>query len=77
MPRHTRTKGFTLVEMLVVLVLISISVALVYPSLFGIRDKFDAQLEKASSDRSIKKESFARFISDGLPQKQYSSADKK
>jgi prepilin-type N-terminal cleavage/methylation domain-containing protein len=66
-------RGFTLVEMLVVLVLISISVALVYPAVVQIRDRFDATLELASADREKKKESFMRFVTDGLPQKVYSS----
>ena len=60
-------------EMLVVLVLISLSSALVYPSLLHLRDKFEEQLEQATAQRSKKKESFTRFITDGLPQKQYSS----
>ena len=74
--RSTACAGFTLVEMLVVLVLISISVALVYPDMLGIRDRFDAMLDKATIERNQKKEAFAQFISDGLPQKQYSSSAK-
>ena len=76
MTRRPGTHGFTLVEMLVVLVLISISVALVYPSLFAIRDRFDGLLDEAGAERAKKKESFVRFISDGLPQKIYSSTTK-
>lgn len=72
--RSTACSGFTLVEMLVVLVLISISIALVYPNLLGIRDSFDTLLDKATAERNQKKEAFAQFISDGLPQKTYSSA---
>jgi prepilin-type N-terminal cleavage/methylation domain-containing protein len=77
MSRPFRSSGFTLVEMLVVLVLIAISVALVYPSLLHLRDKFDDKIELATNERSRKKESFTRFISDGLPLKKYSSASKK
>ena len=68
--------GFTLIEMLVVMVLISISVALVYPSMLELRDRFDGMLDAASAERNQKREVFVRFISGGLPQKAYSSATK-
>ncbi len=66
--------GFTLIEMLVVLLLISISVAIVYPSMFTMRDKYDDQLKAASDEQSKKKEAFTRFVTDGLPHKTYSTA---
>jgi type II secretory pathway pseudopilin PulG len=68
--------GFTLVEMLVIMVLISISVALVYPSMLGIRDKFDTMIETATDERNNRKEAFELFVRDGLPQKKYSSQSK-
>ena len=74
--RRSAERGFTLIEMLVVLVLISISVALVYPVMFNLRDRFDGLLDAAGAERNQKREVFVRFISDGLPQKAYSSATK-
>jgi len=68
--------GFTLIEMLVIMVLISISVALVYPSLHNLREKFDTLIEKADADKNVKKETFTRFVNDGLPYKAISSAIK-
>lgn len=65
--------GFTLIEMLVVMVLISISVAIVYPQMHTLREKFDGVLTSATDEHNRKKESFAKFISDGLPLKNISS----
>lgn len=70
------TNGFTLVEMLVILVLISISVALVYPSLLNMREKFDTLIEKADADKNSKKEAFTHFVNDGFTYKSISSATK-
>jgi len=71
-----RSNGFTLVEMLVIMVLISISVALVYPSMHDLREKFDTLIEKADADKNVKKETFTRFVSDGFIYKPLSSAIK-
>jgi prepilin-type N-terminal cleavage/methylation domain-containing protein len=68
--------GFTLVEMLVIMVLISISVALVYPSLHNLREKFDKLIEKAEADKNVKKAAFTRFAGDGFTYKSISSAVK-
>jgi prepilin-type N-terminal cleavage/methylation domain-containing protein len=70
----TGRRGFTLIEMLIVLVLISISVAVVYPSMFKTRDHFDSAIEAAGKAREEKRVAFNHFITDGLPQKSYSSA---
>ena len=70
------SNGFTLVEMLVIMVLISISVALVYPSLHDLRDKFDTLIEKVDADKNVKKETFTRFVNDGIIYKPLSSAIK-
>jgi prepilin-type N-terminal cleavage/methylation domain-containing protein len=72
----TEARGFTLIEMLVVLVLISMSVALVYPAVFNTRDRFDALLDSAGKEREQKRAVFNKFITDGLPHKSYSSAMK-
>jgi prepilin-type N-terminal cleavage/methylation domain-containing protein len=72
----TFTNGFTLIEMLVIMVLISISVALVYPSLHDLRGKFDTLIEKSAAEKNVKKETFAHFVNDGLPYKSISSATK-
>jgi prepilin-type N-terminal cleavage/methylation domain-containing protein len=68
--------GFTLVEMLVIMVLISISVALVYPSLHNLREKFDTVIEKVDADKNVKKETFTRFVNDGFTYKALSTATK-
>jgi prepilin-type N-terminal cleavage/methylation domain-containing protein len=60
-------RGFTLVEMLVILVLIAVSVALVYPSILNTKERFDGLLATSAHDVKMKRESFARFIDDGLP----------
>jgi prepilin-type N-terminal cleavage/methylation domain-containing protein len=70
------TNGFTLIEMLVIMALISISVALVYPSLLNLRGKFDTLIEKATAENNVKKETFTHFVNDGLPYKSMSSAAK-
>jgi prepilin-type N-terminal cleavage/methylation domain-containing protein len=67
-------RGFTLIEMLLVLVLISVSVGMVYPSMFKTRDHFDQAIEAADKERNEKRVAFNHFITDGLPQKSYSSA---
>jgi prepilin-type N-terminal cleavage/methylation domain-containing protein len=68
--------GFTLVEMLVIMVLISISVALVYPSLHNLREKFDTVIEKSTIDKNAKKETFTSFVNDGFIYKSISTATK-
>ena len=68
--------GFTLIEMLVIMVIMSISVALVYPSLHDLRDKFDTLIEKSGDENTVKKETFTRFVNDGLPYNNLSSAIK-
>ena len=70
------TNGFTLIEMLVIMALISVSVALVYPSMHNLREKFDTLLEKADIQRNVKKETFTRFVTDGISYKSISSATK-
>ena len=65
--------GFTLIEMLVVLVLLSICVALVYPSMFRTRERFEGLIEESNLVRNRKREIFIKFIGEGLPQKNYSS----
>jgi prepilin-type N-terminal cleavage/methylation domain-containing protein len=76
MSHHERggTNGFTLIEMLVIMVLISISVALVYPSLHDLRAKFDTLIEKATTEKNVKKETFTHFVTDGFTYKNISSA---
>ena len=76
MQPFSSTNGFTLIEMLVIMVLISISVALVYPSVHNLREKFDALIEKADTDKNVKKETFTRFVNDGFIYKPLSSAIK-
>lgn len=76
MQSDSDTNGFTLIEMLVIMVLISISVALVYPSLHDLREKFDNLIEKADAGKNVKKETFTRFVNDGLPFKSISSTIK-
>lgn len=68
--------GFTLIEMLIVLVLISVSVALVYPGMLALRDRFDERLAVATTEKNSRKETFVQFVTDGLPQKRYSSPTK-
>jgi hypothetical protein len=62
--------------MLVIMVLISISVALVYPSLHNLREKFDTLIEKSNDEKNVKKETFTRFVYDDLPYTALSSAIK-
>lgn len=70
------TNGFTLIEMLVIMALISISVAIVYPSVHGLREKFDTLLEESEARKNVKKETFTRFVNDGFIYKPLSSAIK-
>lgn len=71
---RSHARGFTLIEMLVIMVLISISVALVYPSLHGIREKFDSTIEKTAGAKEHKKETFTSFVTDGISYKAISTA---
>lgn len=56
--------------------LISISVALVYPSIHNLREKFDTLLEESETKKNVKKETFTRFVNDGFIYKPISSAIK-
>lgn len=62
--------------MLVIMALISVSVALVYPSLHNLREKFDLVIDKSAAAKNVKKETFNRFVNDGITYKTISSAIK-
>ncbi len=55
-------RGFTLVEMLIVIALISVAVSLVYPSMFKTWERFDNLLKTAEMNQAKRKEAFIRFI---------------
>lgn len=57
-------KGFTLIEILIVIAIIATTLAVVYPSFFKIEAKFTQLLQKAEEKELIKKRNFLSFIKD-------------
>lgn len=56
--------GFTLVEMLVILALISVAVAMVYPNMFSAWERFEERLADARERQEDRKDQFLLFIQD-------------
>jgi len=56
--------GFTLIEILVVVVIISIAVIVVYPISTKILDKFNAYIENVEKKHLHIKEEFDKFLQD-------------
>jgi prepilin-type N-terminal cleavage/methylation domain-containing protein len=66
MGSYCRCKGFTLVEVLVLLSIMSIVVALVFPASYKTVEKFENYLQSHSSNQQNRQMHFDQFISDGL-----------
>ena len=57
-------QGFTLVEILIVMLIMVLAIAVVYPVSYKMVDRFDLYLEKFSGRNLEKKERFLAFIQD-------------
>jgi prepilin-type N-terminal cleavage/methylation domain-containing protein len=57
-------KGFTLIEMLVVLVLIALSIGIVYPVGWRLVQQFEGRMERADLEQEKKQREFMAFIRD-------------
>ena len=56
--------GFTLVEMLIVIFIIVLSAAVVFPVSFRMLDRFDANLSQHEQIQKLKQQEFLAFIRD-------------
>lgn len=56
--------GFTLIEILITITIISLSIAIVYPVSVKILDKFENYISKFEEKQNKDKERFERFIRD-------------
>ena len=57
-------KGFTLIEILIVITIIAITVSIVFPAFFKIQEKFENYIKKAEQKNLQKKKQFISFIKD-------------
>jgi len=57
-------RGFTLLEMLAVFVIISLAIGIIYPVSYRLAEKFESRLQLASIANEEKKQEFMRFIRD-------------
>ncbi len=63
-PFRPGAQGFTLVEILIVMLIMTLAIAVVYPVSYKMVDRFDLYLEKFSGRNLEKKERFMAFIQD-------------
>jgi len=61
---YYRKKGFTLIEILVVIFIISLVVSITYPVTMNLMDKFENYIKKAERTNLKNKEKFKKFLND-------------
>ena len=66
MGSYCRCSGFTLVEVLVLLSIMSIVVALVFPASYKTVERFENYLQAHSRSQQNRQVHFNQFISDGV-----------
>ena len=59
-----KQRGFTLLEMLAVFIVISLAIGIIYPVSYRLAEKFESRLQLASVANEEKKQGFMRFVRD-------------
>ncbi|HIE59668.1 MAG TPA: prepilin-type N-terminal cleavage/methylation domain-containing protein [Persephonella sp.] len=57
-------KGFTLIEILIIVAIIAIAISIVYPLSTKTLDKFNKYIKNVEKKHILKKEKFKKFLND-------------
>jgi len=64
MANHNFEKGFTLIEIMVVIVILVVTIAVVFPVSYKMVEKFDRYIAEHQAAQDLKQEKFKKFIID-------------
>jgi len=66
MANHSSEKGFTLIEIMVVIVILVITIAVVFPVSYRMVEKFDRYIARHQAAQDLKQEKYMNFITDQI-----------
>jgi len=66
MANHSSEKGFTLIEIMVVIVILVITIAVVFPVSYKMVEKFDRYIARHQAAQDLKQEKYMNFIMDRI-----------
>ena len=67
MADHGSEKGFTLIEIMVVIVILVVTIAVVFPVSYKMVEKFDRYIAEHQAAQELKQKKYTDFITDQIP----------